>query len=260
MKLEKNFYGSLCTQMYELLPPYPRQDDLNFYLSYAHKLKSQLQNNGTVKILEPLCGCGRFLLPFLEHGFDITGVDASEHMLNVLRHKAPLAKVIHKDILKFTSPTLFDYIFISSGSVSLFTNIDECQTILTKLKTLMSDQGVLVFAVDSIANIQKQETDYTLKAQELTKDGHILKFYSKDQYDSASQTQFMHSIYELCDRKSNRVIQTEYMDFQTHLYAFGQMEAWLTKMGFSKVNSYQNFNKVKATGNDNEMFLFECHL
>ena len=54
---EKNYYGNLCTEMYEILHAEAPQDELNFYLSYAEKGK---------KILEPLCGSGRFLGPFVE--------------------------------------------------------------------------------------------------------------------------------------------------------------------------------------------------
>lgn len=56
----KNYYGSLCTEMYEILHESAPGDELNFYLSYAEKGMS---------ILEPLCGSGRFLIPFLERGF-----------------------------------------------------------------------------------------------------------------------------------------------------------------------------------------------
>ena len=42
----KNYYGSLCTEMYEILHESAPGDELNFYLSYAEKGMS---------ILETLC-------------------------------------------------------------------------------------------------------------------------------------------------------------------------------------------------------------
>ena len=54
---QQNYYGSLCTEMYELLHKKAPEDELNFYLSYAEQ---------GLKILEPLCGSGRFLVPFME--------------------------------------------------------------------------------------------------------------------------------------------------------------------------------------------------
>ena len=39
---EKNYYGNLCTEMYEILHAEAPQDELNFYLSYAEKGKKIL--------------------------------------------------------------------------------------------------------------------------------------------------------------------------------------------------------------------------
>ena len=71
-QIRQNYYGNLCTEMYEILHSEAPSDELDFYLSYAEKGK---------KILEPLCGSGRFLVPFLERGFTISGIDLSEEML-----------------------------------------------------------------------------------------------------------------------------------------------------------------------------------
>ena len=124
-EVKKNYYGSLCTEMYEILHEKAPEDELNFYLSYAEKGK---------KILEPLCGSGRFLIPFIERGFDITGIDMSNEMLQKLKLKFPDAKTVHTDIMKYYPKEKFDYIFISSGSVSLFTDIDICKQILIRIK------------------------------------------------------------------------------------------------------------------------------
>lgn len=107
MEMIKNYYGSLCTEMYEILHKEAPQDELLFYLSYAEK---------GMKILEPLCGSGRFFIPFLERGYDITGIDLSTEMLAKLDEKVPNAKVFQKDILEYDSTVKYDYIFISSGS------------------------------------------------------------------------------------------------------------------------------------------------
>ena len=88
----KNYYGSLCTRMYEILHEKAPQDELDFYLSYAKKGK---------RILEALCGSGRFFVPFYERGFDIHGVDLSAEMLEKLLEKAPDANVVCKDIVQY---------------------------------------------------------------------------------------------------------------------------------------------------------------
>ena len=48
------------------------------------------------------------------------------------------------------------------------------------------------------------------------------------------------------------------MDFQIHLYKFGEMEQYLNEIGFSKIKTYSSFSKEIATSDKDEMFLFEC--
>ena len=243
----KNYYGSLCTEMYEILHEKAPQDELDFYLSYAEKGK---------KIFEPLCGSGRFLIPFMERGFDICGMDLSGEMLEKLKQKVPDAKVVQADILAYSSTEQYDYIFISSGSVSLFTDINGCRKILEKLKSMLAPQGKLVFAVDTVANRCPDDCDYRTSISVKTKEGFDLILKGRNYYDEKSQTQFSPSIYELHDGAKR--LQRETMDFQIHLYRFGEMEAYLEEMGFQRVVVYSSFEKELATGNQDEMFLYEC--
>ena len=96
---------------------------MEFYLSYAKK---------EVNILEALCGSGRFFIPFLKRGLNIKGIDNSHEMLEKLKLKSPNADTFEVDIEQYQSSEKFDYIFISSGSVSLFTDIRQCKKILKK--------------------------------------------------------------------------------------------------------------------------------
>ena len=137
--------------MYEILHKKAPQDELDFYLSYAEK---------GMKILEPLCGSGRFLIPFMERGLDICGMDLSSEMLAKLKQKNPDADVIQADILEYSSTQLYDYIFISSGSVSLFTDMDLCKKILKKLKGMLAAGGKFVFAVDTVADRSPDHDSY----------------------------------------------------------------------------------------------------
>ena len=246
---KQNYYGSFCAVMYEILHETAPREELDFYLSYAEKGK---------KISEPLCGSGRFLVPFMERGFDITGLDLSEEMLNKLKEKAPGAKVHRTDITEYFTEERFDYIFISSGSVSLFTDIDLCKRTLKKLKEMLTQKGRLVFAVDTAAARCPDDRDYKLSVSVKTKEGFDLTLKSRNFYDVSSQTQFSPGIYELYD--GTELLQRETMDFQTHLYKFGEMERYLREIGFEKIKTYSSFQKEIAAGSKCGMFLFECSL
>lgn len=243
----KNYYGSLCTEMYEILHKDAPQDELEFYLSFAEP---------KMRILEALCGSGRFLIPFAKRGFNITGIDLSSEMINKLIEKMPEAKVIQTSIEEYHTEEKFDYIFISSGSVSLFTDMIMCKSIISKMRDLLAYNGKFVFAVDTIANKCEDSTDYKLSVSVETEEGYKLSLKSKSEYDVDTSTQYSPSIYELYDNE--QLFQSENMDFQTHLYELGEMEKILNEIGFKQVNVYSSFTKEKANNNDTEMFLFEC--
>ena len=247
MEMIKNYYGSLCTEMYEILHKEAPQEELSFYLSFAEK---------GMKILEPLCGSGRFLIPFLERGFDISGIDLSAEMLAKLNEKAPNAKVFQKDILEYDSTEKYDYIFISSGSVSLFTDMDLCKKILHKMKDLFKKDGRFIFAVDTIADKCPNNSDYKTSISVKTKEGYELILKGKNYYDEKTHTQYSPSIYELYD--GAKLLQQEKMDFQTHLYELGEIEPYLREIGFTKLNVYSSYDKKIAENNLTEMFLYEC--
>lgn len=242
-----NYYGSLCTEMYEILHEKAPQDELDFYLSYAEKGK---------KIMEALCGSGRFLVPFMERGFDIFGVDLSEEMLAKLREKKPGAKAAQGDILEYDYGGLFDYIFISSSSVSLFTDMELCGKILSKMKATLMPGGKLVFAVDTVSERCPDDDDYRVSVSVRTKENFELVLKTRNYYDEQTQTQFSPGIYELYD--GERLLQREVMDFQTHLYRYGEMERLLKGIGFSDIKTYSSFSKEIAADDQCASFLFEC--
>lgn len=245
----KNYYGRLCMETYEALHATAPKDELAFYLSYARVGD---------KILEPMCGSGRFLVPFMDRGFDITGVDLSEDMLSALYRKAPRARAFKGDILEFDSDVLFDYIFISSGSFSLFTDMDVADRVLVKLRELLSPDGKMVIAAESVAGACDGDGSYRLMSSLPLDDGAELHFSSMDRYDADAQTQYSPGRYEVY--RDGELIDSEWMDFQFHLYRFGELERRLERAGFAKVATYRSFDKRPAEGDGDEMFLYECSL
>ena len=245
--MKKNYYGSLCTEMYEILHKDTPQDELAFYLSYANKRDL---------IFEPLCGSGRFLIPFLQRGYNISGIDLSAEMLAKLKEKNSDAKVCLCDILNYNTTRKYDYIFISSGSVSLFTDMELCKKILYKIKNLLKKGGKFVFAVDTVADKCSDDSDYRVVKSVKTTEGYDLILKCKNRFDVKSSTQYSPSIYELYD--GNILLQREEMDFQTHLYQLGEIEPYLYSIGFTKVCVYSSYDKELAADNNSDMFLFEC--
>jgi len=246
-EIKQNYYGSLCTEMYEILHEKPPQDELEFFLSYAKKEQ---------KILEPLCGSGRFFVPFYKAGYDISGMDLSSEMLEKLKQKIPGARVIQADLTEFVSSDRYDYIFIPSGSLSLFTDVRICKKILGKLKELLTPGGQFVFAIETVADQCPDDEEYRVTVSVKTKEGFDLVLKTRNHYEQESQTQFSPGIYELYN--GEELLQREFMDFQTHLYAPGEMENFLREAGFTKIVTYSSFDKKIAADKQKKKFLYEC--
>ena len=108
---------AVCVQScYELLHKERPREELDFYLSYAEKDK---------EILEVMCGSGRFLVPFMDRGFDICGIDLSAHMLERLK-RGSVCKRQSRQIFWNTILQTGLIIFLSPRAPSLFLQIRSC--------------------------------------------------------------------------------------------------------------------------------------
>ena len=123
---------------------------------------------------------------------------------------------LFNDITKFDSDKKFDYIFISSGSESLFTDMKLCGEILLKMKNLLKKGGKFVFAVDTIADKCLDDSEYRVSVSVKTRKGFDIVLKTRNYFDEKTHTQYSPGIYELYS--GNELIGREEMDFQTHLY------------------------------------------
>lgn len=118
--------------------------------------------------------------------------------------------------------------------------------------------GKLVFAVETVADRCPDDTDYREAVAVPMQGGHRIVLRTKNHYDPATQTQYAPGFYELY--AGDDLLEREFMDFQTHLYRFGEMEAILAGLDFATVCTYASFDKHPAVDDSSEMFLFECSL
>ena len=75
------------------------------------------------RILEPFCGSGRILLPLVEAGHEVHGIDRSEHMLQVLGTRVqslpsemqPRVTYACADVTQGTWPSGFDVVVLGAN-------------------------------------------------------------------------------------------------------------------------------------------------
>jgi SAM-dependent methyltransferase len=136
------YYGELCTQIYEKDKSIADGKELEFFLSFVKDKK--------IKVLEPMCGNGRMLIPFMEKGIDIEGFDISEEMLQVCKLKGQKLNlkpnVSYGKIEEFKGDKNYDLIMIPFGSFSLLPD-ELAKDSLANMKTILNEDGKLLLTV-----------------------------------------------------------------------------------------------------------------
>jgi SAM-dependent methyltransferase len=117
--------------------------DRGFYLELAREARGP--------VLEVACGSGRILIPCLQAGVDIEGVDLSQEMLEALLRKAAAlglqARVCRADMRNFALPRRYALIFIAfNGFVHALTTEEQLKTLLI-CRDHLSPGGLLVFNI-----------------------------------------------------------------------------------------------------------------
>ena len=137
-KRQMTSYQKLCTEFYDIDKPRPSKDALDFYLGYA--------TEACGPILEPMCGSGRFLMPLLELGLDIEGVDASPQMLQACRNrctKRGLTPILYEQFIEsITLSKQYNLVIIPASSFCLVTGQEDVEESLRRIHALMNPKAI----------------------------------------------------------------------------------------------------------------------
>lgn len=132
-------YGKLCTQFYDADKKYATAEEVNFYKDIFNK---------NDLLLEPMCGSGRLLIPLLQAGFNIHGLDNSSHMLASCKERANalgLKPILYENAVeKMELQQQYQGIIIPFGSFQLFYPRNKAYQALEIFKKHLLPGGKLV--------------------------------------------------------------------------------------------------------------------
>lgn len=247
------YYGSLCTQMYDLDKPHAPENELEFYLQYVARKD--------MKILEPMCGSGRFLIAFLEEGYEVDGFDVSEDMLNACRQKLTernlTSNLTHTRADEFVTAEKYDLIMTPGGSFVVIKDEEELKNSLQRLHDCLKDDGK--FLVETLTpNLETESIPAWKETNRKTReDGKVLVQYSKSFYDEDEKLITYPLKYELLDDGSGRVVETEEMVLYIKLHEKNVFKALLEDAGFVVERMFDGHSNVAAT-EESKVVIYEC--
>ena len=141
-----NRYGSIAAEIYDIDKPYFALPDTRFHLERFEGFERP--------ILEPACGSGRTLIPFLQAGLDITGFDPSLEMLDRCRTRAAevgfdpgLSRQRYED---FSYDRRFGAILIPVGSFTLIDDFAVAMDVLRRFHDHLEPGGALVIDLQGL--------------------------------------------------------------------------------------------------------------
>ena len=236
------FYGNLSSWFYDIDKPFPNQKDLAFYLSYVNK---------DMNILEPMCGSGRFLVSFIEKGFNIDGFDLSKEMVDRCKKKIEKLDIQYGNLLQccdfnqFPSNKKYDYIFIPSGSFSLIIQNNDIINSIKILEQLSTQNGKVLIELLINEDIGKIIVSDVYSQDRVAKQGNFeialsYKTIGINEDENIEYSMFKYELYE----KGN-YIKEEEEKFNVKYYKPNEFENYLENTSFKIKNKYMDQKRKK---------------
>ena len=250
-------YGKLCAEFYDIDKPEAPPDAFDFYLAEAKRAGGA--------ILEPMCGSGRFLLPLLARGFDVTGSDASPSMLAACRARAGqhgLEPALTEGRLETLSyERRFHLIFIPSGSFCLITDPAAAFSGLVRMRESLAPKGRFIVEVERRDRARCSELSGTWGGRWVTRpDGAKIVLSWLSQYVAPSGISSSLHRYELLEE--GRLVAQEFEDFELKLYELAEFRELLTRAGFGQIQALTPYSlepiDEQSAGEAEDGAIFVC--
>lgn len=242
-----SYYGELCTKMYESDKSLAEGKELDFYLSFADRKD--------ISVLEPMCGNGRMLIPFMQREIKIEGFDISEDMLKVCREKGDKLNlkphVYYQKIEDYVSPNKYDLILIPFGSFSLLPS-ELVNKSLANMKSVLKDDGRLLLTIMLKSNDIEEISEWRESGKKYI-NNELIVIYKKVQYNKEQSMLVTKLKYQLV--KENKIDKTEIMNFPLRLYDIKEFENILKTNGFQNIQLHE---VMDGYGEGTCFHVFEC--
>lgn len=237
-------YKKLCAEFYDNDKPFADKNEIDFYEKVF--TKDQL-------ILEPMCGSGRLLVPMLEAGFKVHGVDNSPYMLenckNRLKQRNLHTELFEQSVTEMQLLQKYDGIIIPFGSFQLLYPRDIAYNTLDILHNHLKPNGKLFLDMfipwEAMYPGGEEETS---KKKTILPDGSIITHQSHSKANKIEQYYTSHSAYEKI--VSGNVIATEEETMHLCWYFIYEFELILETHGF------KNIKRIKKVANDEELMAY----
>lgn len=246
-------YGRLCTEVYELTKPISGD-----YLDVAYLMQQLSLTRG--RILEAMVGTGRLLIPLLEAGFDVEGIDSSPDMLAACRRNCE-ARGLNPQLYLGTIETLnltgqFSAIVVTWGSFMLLGNRTAAVAALQTFARHLEPGGRLF--IDLELPVQADKTENLVKQREpvLCLDGSVILMQTSSWIDWIEQIE--HRLIRYEKWRDGHLIDTELQHLPLHWFGPEEFALCLREQGYTDIKLCANYQDGLKPSSPHDQLCFSA--
>ena len=228
-------YRQLCTEFYNSDKYFASIEELQLY--YDLFKKEDL-------LFEPMCGSGRLLIPLIQSGYNVHGLDSSSYMLNSCKRRAAelnLEPLLYQgDVEDYPLNQQYHGIIIPLGSFQLFYPRQKAYQALEKFKQFLVSGGKLVMDlfIPWEAMYEEGQVDTSVRRVKLPT-GELIEADNLTTANKCQQHLLSKTRYTKYFEDKIVAVEDEQMDILWY-YPF-EMELMLEKYGFKEVRRVDRF-------------------
>ncbi|WNB90856.1 class I SAM-dependent methyltransferase [Bacillus sp. NEB1478] len=247
-------YGELCTEVYDLTKKVGQSfgGDIEYYADRLNGIKG--------RILEAMVGSGRVIIPLLEAGLQVDGIDYSSEMLASCQKRIDengfTSKLFQGDLQNLQLPHKYDAIIIPGGSFLLIEKREESLAALKQMYENLAEGGRLIF--DIFLPTDHFEAGKVLRTLTVEcPNGDIITMEDKlVEVNFFEQYKVSYLKYEKW--RSGNLIQTELQRFAIRWYGTHELKLIMESIGFKNVSISADFQYGKEPAHARQSFVFEA--
>jgi ubiquinone/menaquinone biosynthesis C-methylase UbiE len=180
---------SALAQVYDLIFDEIEYDEwTEFTLETLRGLGCTLEPGS--RVLDLACGTGSSSLPYVQRGFDVTGVDLSPDMLEVARAKLPGVPLFAQGFTELALPDRFDLISCVFDSLNNLTDPSDLELAFSRALAHLQLGAWFVFDMNTPLGVQELWDDDRFEGEVIV-EGDSIRFQWTHRYDPESELGFV---------------------------------------------------------------------
>lgn len=215
-------------------------------------------------MLELGSGTGRVLIPLLERGFEIVGIDTSEDMiarcLATCEAKGLQAELHEQSMVEFDLPREFGLIFLASGGLGLFISDQDIHATFERVMAHLKPGGLFIFEFEPLlADENKDANDSIWSRWEgdwiKGPDDAVIAWRRRGKYNPA--THIWNSLFIVEKFIDGSLVETEANEHVVRYFTVDEAVQYASSAGFEDIQA-TDWLTEDPPSNDSKVITVRC--